>query len=74
MIERADKRARLTFVDHGNGLYSFAEEQEFDDEVPGIGPYTYWSPTYESGLYDELTAAEREANAVIRWLREANIR
>jgi hypothetical protein len=37
MIERADKRARLTFVDHGNGLYSFAEEQEFDDEVPGIG-------------------------------------
>ncbi|MEK1933150.1 MAG: hypothetical protein AAAC47_25910 [Pararhizobium sp.] len=69
-IERADGKARVTFVDHGNGLYSFGEEQVLEDEVPGFGPYTYWSPTYESGLYAEFATAEREAKAVIKWLEE----
>ncbi len=70
-IGRADGKARVTFVDHGNGLYSFGEEQLLEDEVPGFGPYSYWSPTYESGLYAEFAMAEREAKVIIEWLVEA---
>ena len=71
-FERPDERAKVTFLDHGSGLYSFEEEQEFHDEVPGIGPYAYWIPTYVSGLYNDLAAVECEAKAVIPWLRDVS--
>ncbi|MGF9565446.1 hypothetical protein [Neorhizobium sp. JUb45] len=70
-IERSDGKARVEFVQHGNGLYSFNEEQELEDEVPGLGPHTYWAPTHVSGIYDEMAAAVRDAKAALRWLRDA---
>ena len=72
-IERSDGKARVQFVQNDDGFYSFHEEQELEDEVPGFGPYTYWGPTYVSGLYDELAAAARDAKAAIRWLKDAGV-
>ncbi|WP_407932742.1 GNAT family N-acetyltransferase [Brucella pseudogrignonensis] len=67
-VDRTDGKARFELFDHGNGLYSFEETQEFLDEVPEIGPYTYWGTTYASGLYNDQTEAMREARALIQWL------
>ena len=69
-IDRADAKARFELFDHGNGLYSFEETQEFHDEVPELGPYTYWGTTYASGLYNDPSEAMREAKALIPWIAE----
>ncbi|MEJ5079260.1 MULTISPECIES: hypothetical protein [unclassified Ochrobactrum] len=69
-MDRADAKARFELFDHGNGLYSFEETQEFLDDVPELGPYTYWGTTYASGLYNDPSEAMREAKALIPWLSE----
>lgn len=68
-IDRADGKARVIFMRHANDLFSFEEESELEASVPGIGPYTYWTTTFTSGLYDDLAVAERDAKAQIPWLR-----
>lgn len=67
-FDRADAKARFELFDHGNGLYSFEETQEFLDDVPEIGPDTYWGTTYASGLYNNPSEAMREAEKLISWI------
>ncbi|MET0172479.1 MAG: hypothetical protein ABW206_08775 [Agrobacterium vaccinii] len=72
-IKRADEKASFTLVQRPDGLYTFGEEQELADEVPGVGPYNYWATTYTSGIHDNLADAEREARTAIPWLRDAEV-
>jgi len=64
-----DGKARVELFDHGDGFYSFEESREVVDDVPELGPMTYWSCSHVSGLYDSRETAEREAQAMIPWLR-----
>lgn len=72
-VTRADEKACFTLIRTADGFYSFGEEQECWGEVPGIGPYAYWTTTYTSGLYDDLAAAERDAKAALGWLRSSGM-
>ena len=53
---------RFRLFDHGHGFYSFEEFTEAVEELP-YGPNHYDQILFESGLYDSLEAAERDARA-----------
>ena len=69
LINRADRKARIEFFDHGNGFYSFEETEEAVDDHPQLGPLIYWRSSHLSGLYASRAAAERDARSMIPWLR-----
>lgn len=72
-IEREDGKARVVLYRDDRGLFSFVEEHELEDDVPGIGRFSYWAAVYESGLHADRLSVEREARASVRWL-EASIK
>jgi len=57
--------------DHQDGFFSFEESCEAIEDIPDLGPETYWMITYVSGLFDSAEAAERDAQLAIPWLRTA---
>ena len=58
---------RLTLISEANGMCRFVEDSHYDgDEYTG----PYFAPTHLSGLYDSAEAAERDARAMLPWLRD----
>ncbi len=70
-IEHEDGKRRVNFLGHSNGFFSYEGWCEALDNVPGLGPQTYWKCEYQSGLYASLEDAERDALASIDWLRRS---
>jgi hypothetical protein len=65
IAETATKR--LLLIAQANGMWRFEEESEHEgDEYTG----RYFAPTHVSGLYESAAAAEREARAILPWLRD----
>ena len=60
-----DGKRRVEVVRRHDGFFSFAEEQELEDEYIGV----YWSPLRGSGLYETGSEALRDAHSEIPWLR-----
>lgn len=58
---------RLSLIAETNGMWRFVEHSHYEgDEYTGA----YFAPTHESGLYESADAAERDARAMLPWLRE----
>jgi hypothetical protein len=60
----AEGKRRVSVMARKDGLFRFVEEGFFEE----MG-YTYWTPTHYSGLYETAEMAEREARAILPWLR-----
>lgn len=57
---------RLTLIGHSNGMWHFVEHSHYEgDEYTG----PYFAPTHVSGLYASADAAERDARAMLPWLK-----
>lgn len=57
---------RLTLIGDTNGMWRFVEDSYYEgDEYTG----PYFAPTHLSGLYESADAAERDARAMLAWLR-----
>lgn len=57
---------RLILIGEMNGMWRFVEDSHYDgDEYTG----PYFAPTHFSGLYETADAAERDARAMLPWLR-----
>ncbi len=64
---RATGTRRLLLIAYASGMWSFAEETEqAGDDYTG----RYFASTYHSGLYASAEAAERDAYAMLPWLRD----
>ena len=60
-----DGLKRLEILERDDGLYEFVEESIVEgSKYEGI----YWLPTLESGLYQTLDHAERDAVLSVPWL------
>jgi len=60
-----DGKRRLHIVARFDGMFQFMEDvQEFDNTK------TYWFPIGQSGLYENVELAEREARREVSWLAE----
>jgi hypothetical protein len=62
--ERPDRVARVLILERPDGRYSFEMEALTHEDC-----FTFWQVQYASGIHESLDAAEREARAVITWLR-----
>ena len=71
MIESPDGKRRMHLYARHDGLFCFAEFYEETEDSPYVSreDRTYWLPAFESGLYETAEAAERDASAIIPWLR-----
>lgn len=59
---------RLTLISEANGMWRFVEDSHFaGDEYTG----PYFASTHVSGLYESADAAERDARAMLPWLRDS---
>jgi hypothetical protein len=67
-----DAKRRLLIFKRENGFFSFMEEFEDTEDMTeyGMGIDTFWVTGCESGLYGNVEDAERDARAVIPWLRD----
>jgi hypothetical protein len=63
-----DGKQQVEIFDHGDGFYSFEESREAIEDIPDLGPETYWMCSHMSGLYNSRDDAERDARASIAWL------
>ncbi len=63
----ADGKKRLLIMAAPGNLFRFEEYTYVTKDG-----YTFWSPTWGSGLYDSTEAAERDAHLELRWLRDRN--
>jgi len=58
---------RLLLIAEANGMWRFEEQSEYEgDEYTG----RYFAPTHVSGLYESAEDAERDARAMLPWLRD----
>ncbi|MDR6147825.1 hypothetical protein QE363_003618 [Sphingomonas sp. SORGH_AS870] len=58
---------RLTLIGDTNGMWRFVEDSDYEgDEYTG----PYFAPTHLSGLYESADAAERDARAMLAWVRD----
>lgn len=64
LVSPTGKR-KISLYERDDGRFLFEEEYEDMDEVAG----TYWTPGHQSGLFDNLSAAEAEMRAITPWLR-----
>lgn len=64
-----DGKRLVEIYDHQDGFYSFEECAEAIEDIPDLGPETYWMTTYASGLYDNAGSALEDAKRTISWLR-----
>jgi hypothetical protein len=69
-INATDGYRLVEFFDHRDGLFSYEESQEAIEDIPDLGPETFWTTTYCSGLFDSVEAAQRDAATAIPWLRD----
>ena len=58
-------KRQLCLYQREDGRYYFEEAYEDFDEVAGA----YWTTGYQSGIFDDLEAAEVEMRSVTPWLR-----
>ena len=66
VAETATKR--LILIGEPNGMWRFVEDSHYEgDEYTG----PYFAPTHFSGLYESADAAERDARAMLPWLRDS---
>ncbi len=72
MTQSPDGTRRMHLYARDDGLFCFAEFYEETEDFPYAGREirTYWLPGLESGLYETAQAAERDAYAMIPWLRQ----
>lgn len=63
-IEGRDGTRLVAITARGGGLFGFEELSLVTQDG-----YTFWTPTYCSGLYDTPDAAERDARATLPRLR-----
>lgn len=63
-IESRDGTRLVAIIARGGGLFGFEELRLITQDG-----YTFWTPTHCSGLYDTPDAAERDARAILPWLR-----
>jgi len=68
----ADGQRLVEVFDHQDGFYSYEESCEAVENIPDLGPETYWMTSFVSGLFDSAEAAERDAKLGIPWLRSAS--
>ena len=68
----ADGLRRVEIVARDSGLFAFSEEVLTFEDLSDIGQesFTYWKPAFESGYYQALADAERDALAMTPWLRK----
>lgn len=64
-----DAKRLLEIYDHQDGFYSYEESSEAIEDIPDLGPETYWMTSFVSGLFDSAEAAECDAMLGIPWLR-----
>lgn len=64
LVSPTGKR-KVSLFERDDGRFSFEEEYEDVDEVAGA----YWTLGYQSGVFDNLKAAEAEMLAITPWLR-----
>lgn len=58
---------RLILIAEANSLWRFVEDSHYEgDEYTG----PYFAATHYSGLYESADAAERDARAMLPWLRD----
>jgi hypothetical protein len=71
---KPDQKRRLHIYQANTGLFWFSEEFEDREDLTdfGMGVSVFWSPSVPSGLYGTIEDAERDARAVIPWLRETS--
>ncbi|MCJ2186683.1 hypothetical protein [Novosphingobium beihaiensis] len=69
-VNSRDGKRLVEIFDHGDGFYSFEESREAIEDIPDLGPETYWMCSHVSGLYDSPEAAEIDARATLDWFRE----
>jgi hypothetical protein len=62
-FQAEDGKQRASIVARKDGFYRFIGEKVFEE----MG-YTYWAPTYWSGLYETAELAETGARSIIPWL------
>lgn len=60
-------KRKVRLFEREDGCFYFEEEYEDFDEVAGL----YWTPGWQSGMYDSLEAAETEMRSMTPWLRHA---
>ena len=63
-VESRDGTRLVAITGRGDGLFGFEELRLITQDG-----YTSWTPTHRSGLYDTPDAAERDARAILPWLR-----
>ena len=69
IFRSADGQRLVEIFDHQNGFFSYEESCEAIEDIPDLGPETYWMTSYVSGLFDSAKAAEGDARLGIVWLR-----
>lgn len=68
-FQGADGLGMLELLARFDGLFEFRESRLTEFDHP-MGPEKVWIPFYTSGLFASRDEAEREAHAVIVWLRQ----
>jgi hypothetical protein len=66
-IDSTDGKHHVEIMARDDGLFRFVETAHVTDPEEG---YTYWRPTHWSGLYADQQSAERDARAILPWLRD----
>jgi hypothetical protein len=69
----ADKKHCVDIIARDDGMFQFYAHQEItepDDTLPAK-TLTYWVPEKDSGIFPDAETAEREARAVLTWLRDS---
>jgi hypothetical protein len=66
-IWRPNGKACIYFYQRADGSFEFCGQSEQEDDGT-----VFWAPSDFSGIYDSLETAEREANALVSWLKEQN--
>lgn len=66
-----DRTRELDLLARHDGLFEFRESKLIDDDHPVYGLQKIWKQGYASGLFQTRREAEREATAIVDWLRMA---
>lgn len=63
-FESQDGKRRLMILSNSEKMFRYTEETLVTEDG-----YTWWNPSYGSGLYDSIEAVERDARAERSWMR-----
>jgi hypothetical protein len=66
-----DGKRRVIIRKRDDGAFTWVEEFEDTEDMTeyGLGVSVFWSPTEWRGIFGIADDAEREARAVIAWMR-----